>query len=423
MTASGKADPEFDVLRELLTGELSKDAMRQQAAFDARLLRLEYALQDETTQRDQLVRLLPSALEEARRTAPRKLSSSLAPLVVKSIHREIANSRDSMIEALHPIVGRLIGVSVANSLQALTAQINRRIEGALPIARLRLSVRAAIARKSVAELVMSELREGELTRIMVIERDTGIVLAAWEAPMAQHIEDPDLVAGMVSAITQFAGSLGNDAGELRTLSFQGRTLHIETSPVLLVLFQTNGNLPDESLAELQKAALDIAEAIGTNDDPQLELQAEQIAQLSGTGPDNRNNGRRWIMAAVVIAAVAVLVIPFMLQRIETRALERDIMTARQIAEEHPALTGLPVEIRSVDDILILGAIGRPGTSLAGLDEALTAQLSRRVRLAVDVPMDPSIIDEALDDAFAEIQRLSEELTLLRARLGTALPLE
>jgi hypothetical protein len=113
----------------------------------------------------------------------------------------------------------------------------------------------------------------------------------------------------------------------------------------------------------------------------------------------------------------------MLQRIETRALERDIMTARQIAEEHPALTGLPVEIRSVDDILILGAIGRPGTSLAGLDEALTAQLSRRVRLAVDVPMDPSIIDEALDDAFAEIQRLSEELTLLRARLGTALPLE
>ena len=56
------------------------------------------------------------ALERAE-VNPARLATTIAPVVVSAIRNEIKNSREQMIEALYPIVGRLVSAAVANAFR------------------------------------------------------------------------------------------------------------------------------------------------------------------------------------------------------------------------------------------------------------------------------------------------------------------
>ncbi|WGR95048.1 hypothetical protein MTX20_13575 [Bradyrhizobium sp. ISRA435] len=63
--------------------------------------------------------ILVAALERAEVNRPRELANAIAPTVVSAIRSEIRNSRELMVEALYPIVGRLVSAAVANSFRGI----------------------------------------------------------------------------------------------------------------------------------------------------------------------------------------------------------------------------------------------------------------------------------------------------------------
>ncbi|MDB2407199.1 hypothetical protein N9W17_01530 [Jannaschia sp.] len=407
-------EAEIAALRALVVGDLHDRTAEGLSALDQRLSRIEGLLQDAPDLRSAIAPHLAGALQDARRDSPRPLTSALAPIIVGAIHREIKNSRDTMVDALYPIMARLVGATVANSIRSLTAQINARIDSAVPITRMRLSLRAAIARKSVAEIVMADLRDGEITRILVIDRDSGVVLAAWEAGSAQHTEDPDLVAGMVSAIIQFSESLGEGTGALRTLSFQGRTLHIESSPATLVMFQTHGALADGAEAMLHETGIEICEAVGEEAELEVAEHAARLLKLSAPKPAGKTRSKGAMLTGFVLVAGLVFLVST--QWWTARQESADLRAAAAVAAGDPSLAGLPLDLEIVDGVLRIGAVTRPGTDPTRLGRAFAEAVGdRELALSLTVPADPA----ALAAARAQIGQLQAQLAEINARLGIA----
>lgn len=225
-------DPTLRDLKRLLL----RDEHRNLAGLQADLARLDRRVGSE----DRFCRAVADSLVVALKVVEvenhRALTEVIAPLVVAGIRREIAESRDQMVETLYPIAGRMVAAAIAAAFRQLSDEINETLSRSPR--RLWLRLKALLTGRSYAALVLAELVQGRLERLILIDRATGAVLATTDRD-GQPDADPDgqlhLIGGLVTAIVEFAGQALSDVnGELRSLDFGGRTVLLRASPLLIV---------------------------------------------------------------------------------------------------------------------------------------------------------------------------------------------
>ncbi|MEF8393947.1 hypothetical protein U9Y93_25290, partial [Escherichia coli] len=96
----------------------------------------------------------------------------IAPVVVSAIRSEIKNSREQMIEALYPIVGRLVSAAVANAFREVVASLEQRIN-ALTSAQLWVGrIKSLATGRPISEFVLAD-SPPRVNRLLIIERGNG----------------------------------------------------------------------------------------------------------------------------------------------------------------------------------------------------------------------------------------------------------
>ena len=230
---SGSPPLEFERLKALLVGPESERLSRLSDKVDGldtyigQAPRLEIATAE----------ILAKALRRAEVDRHRELANALSPLVVSAIRSEIKNSRDAMVEALYPITGRLVAAAVAAAFRDL----NARSDALTSAEGVKLRVRALLAGKSVSELALAQAG-GRVTRILLVERGGGALAAVWQAD-GQTPDQPELLSGLIAAITEFANStLGAAGGELRTLDLGASRVILRMSPRMIIAANCDGAL-------------------------------------------------------------------------------------------------------------------------------------------------------------------------------------
>jgi outer membrane protein OmpA-like peptidoglycan-associated protein len=92
-----------------------------------------------------------------------------------------------------------------------------------------------------------------LSRALFLERGSGTLLASWRAD-GQPEERGELIGGLIAALTGFAReALGEGGGDLRTLDFGGRDIHLRASPTHIIACEFTGPPRAEQKAELDRA--------------------------------------------------------------------------------------------------------------------------------------------------------------------------
>lgn len=225
-------DPALRDLKRLLL----RDEHRDLAGLRAELARLDRRVGTEDRFSRAVADSLVVALKVVEVEDHRALTEVIAPLVVAGIRREIAESRDLMVETLYPIAGRMVAAAIAAAFRQLSDEINETLSRSPR--RLWLRLKAVLTGRSYAALVLAELAQGRLERLILIDRSTGAVLATTDRD-GRPEADPDgqlhLIGGLVTAIVEFAGQALSDVnGELRSLDFGGRTVLLRASPLLIV---------------------------------------------------------------------------------------------------------------------------------------------------------------------------------------------
>jgi|GEM_PF-2969540 len=207
--------------------------------------RLEARLGDDDVLKDSLIPIIADVLRDAGVKDYRRLADALAPIVLQSIKTEIHNSRDMMVDALYPITGRLVAAAVRNAFKDLVDQLNSRLDSTLSVDRWRAKIKATLSGRSEAEILLSEGAAFEIVDLLLINRQSGLLIAQAVADADQGGANSHLLSSILTAIMAFVRDAMSQSSEqdLRTLHVGDVRLHLQVSPGAILAIKTKGPPP------------------------------------------------------------------------------------------------------------------------------------------------------------------------------------
>jgi hypothetical protein len=156
---------------------------------------------------------LPGLVEAAGQgdTAPR-LARALAAPVAGALGDAVVKRRQTIVDALFPVIGPAIRKAIAESMRAMVADLNAAIESSLTPRGLRWRLEAWRTGAPYAQVVLRHTLRWRIEHLFLIEPDAGLVIHHQSAPGLPEL-DSDAIAGMLTAIGDFVqDSVGRATG-------------------------------------------------------------------------------------------------------------------------------------------------------------------------------------------------------------------
>ncbi|WP_139958245.1 cell envelope biogenesis protein OmpA [Flavicella sediminum] len=248
-------DKRFELLRELLLEEDRKE--------------LE-SLKEEVLVHEKFSERVAPLVDEKIEILREKFPEYFGDTITETIKIQIRDSQDEVIEALYPILGKLVKKFIISEIEKLTESINKTIKE-------KFSVKEIIKRffknkKNNADVVLQEVFHPIIEEVFVIERDSGLLAGSYSKG---NIADKDMVSGMLTAIKSFAeDAFSKEAQDLEDIRFETFQLSIQNFKTIYIAVATSGVLNMDFKSELSDKIIDIAEIIlkdrsYLNDEPKM----------------------------------------------------------------------------------------------------------------------------------------------------------
>jgi OOP family OmpA-OmpF porin len=301
----GAPDPtaEFEELRRLL---LSRE--REQ------LRELSDRLSDKQRRSQDIASVLPEAVKLSRERGE-QLTHALRPAVEGSFKESIDKRPQLFVDALHPLIGPIVRKSVAETLRRLLQSFNQSLEHTFSWRGVKWRWEALRTGRSFAEVVMLRSLVYRVEQLFLIHRETSLSLLHVTAD-ATLSKDSDMVAGMLSAIQDFARdsfATGEDSnleefrvGELQVWIAPGRHAYLaavvrgnpslELRPTLEETIETVHVLKGSALAEFEGDAAGFESL-------RPELESCLRAQYATTKKEGKST-RAWFVIVLILALAA-----------------------------------------------------------------------------------------------------------------------
>ena len=442
-----------DPLDNLVSSEQLRRLLLQEE--QERIDRLEARLGDDDALKDSLIPIIADVLRDAGVKDYRRLAGALAPIVLESIKTEIRNSRDMMVDALYPITGRLVAAAVRNAFKDLVDQLNTKLDSTLSVDRWRAKIKAKLSGRSEAEILLSEGAAFEIVDLLLINRQSGLLIAQAGPDAEKERTDSHLLSSILTAIMAFVRDAMSQSSEqdLRTLHVGDVRLHLQVSPGAILAIKTKGPPPagfETALSETFYAflsrwghALSDPDQIESPDKVTLTDDLEERLQslLKAKQNNFRGSSKKGAILLVLLASIAVLWFGWIVYT--GWAGDRIEGIARSIIAEQSELVGYPIDARyhRDDDTLAVSGLLPSQKSIStlrkGLETALPdVALSMNVGKLPDQGLDPDEIPtkadlvegqqivrqemiDALDSRISALSQTRSELTdVLGSRLST-----
>ena len=151
---------------------------------------------------DALEPIVTKLIDDNFENSKEKIVIQISPLIGDAIREQIKSKKDDIIEALYPILGSMISKFVSKSLEEALNSINDQIQAGLSFKSLKRKIEAK--RKGVTEtqLLLEENSNSDIGAVLLIHKETGIILCEVHNPNEMLIE-PEMIASMMTAINSF----------------------------------------------------------------------------------------------------------------------------------------------------------------------------------------------------------------------------
>ena len=242
------------------------------------------------------------------------LADALAPTIQETLRESVRRDPHVLADALFPVMGPAIRKSIAETLRGMLETFNEALEHSLSLRGIQWRVESFRTGRPFAEIVMMHSLLYRVEQVFLIHRETGLVLNHVVAPSAAT-QDADMVAGLLSAIQQFArDSFQSGKSEsLGNMTFEELQIRVVTGPNAVIAAAIRGHAPEdynlamnEALEEIQR--LYSTALINFNGDANPFRAAEApLARLLETQyrekPVDKKRPRAALIAGAVVAAL------------------------------------------------------------------------------------------------------------------------
>ena len=186
-----------------------------------------------------------------------EIPKTLGPSITEALKTEIKNSQDAVVEALFPIIGKMIKKYVQQEMQILSEQINAKMNSAFTFEGLKRKFKSKKTGVSEGDLILQELSQPKIDQIMVIEKGSGIIIS--EYSKTQSI-DEDMVSGMLTAIKSFAeDAFEKDNQELQYIEYDSFHIHLQNFSAYYIAVIISGPYNIVFKSKLEDRLLDFAQ--------------------------------------------------------------------------------------------------------------------------------------------------------------------
>lgn len=156
-----------------------------------------------------------------------EIPKTLGPTITEALKEEIKNSQDAVVEALFPIMGKMIKKYIAHEMKLLSENINRKTKEAFSFKNWFRRTKAKAQGVTDGDLVLSDYSKPRLIQMFVVEKHSGILITDY-SPLSDGTIDKEMVAGMLTAIKSFVEDAfqGGDQN-LELIEYELYTIHIQ----------------------------------------------------------------------------------------------------------------------------------------------------------------------------------------------------
>jgi outer membrane protein OmpA-like peptidoglycan-associated protein len=243
------------------------------------------------------------------------LADALAPTIQETLRESVRRDPHVLADALFPVMGPAIRKSITETLRGMLESFNEALEHSLSWRGIQWRIEAFRTGRPFAEIVLMHSLLYRVEQVFLIHRETGLVLNHLVAPSAPA-QDADMVAGLLSAIQQFARDSfqSGQTENLGNMTFDELQIRVVSGPNAVIAAAIRGHAPEtynlamqETLEEVQR--LYSSALVNFKGDPGPFRAAEsQIARLLETQYREKPPDRRRPRAAIIAGAIAAVAV-------------------------------------------------------------------------------------------------------------------
>jgi len=222
------------------------------------LLKEELELLDELSKKllskDQFTKQVSNVLTAAIIRAQKKngqFERALSASIKTGVKRAFSDNKQSIIDALLPIMGQLIRKSVTNSIKQFVTDINRTLELGFSTKALKWRWQAFKSDTTFAEIVFQKTIRYQIKELFLVNKENGLLIE--HVGKDDMLKDNNAISAMLTAIQDFIGdSLQALDADLLSAEVGDNLILISTGPSAFLATVVKGS-PTERLKEkLQK---------------------------------------------------------------------------------------------------------------------------------------------------------------------------
>ncbi|MCF6361365.1 MAG: hypothetical protein L3J29_11470 [Cyclobacteriaceae bacterium] len=201
-------------LRELL---LEEDRINQEKLTNEVQL-----LKDEFNTRSKLEHKIDPIIEDHLDKLKTDFPTLFGPVITETIKYQIKHSQDEVVDALYPIIGKLIRKYIAREIEMLSEKVDAQLDIAFSWKGWINRFKAWFSGSKETDIVFQGVAEPVIEEIFVIEQNSGLLYGSYSRNKTM---DQDMIAGMLTAIKSFVVEAFK-SGEQELESIEYESYHI-----------------------------------------------------------------------------------------------------------------------------------------------------------------------------------------------------
>ncbi|WP_299457278.1 hypothetical protein [uncultured Microscilla sp.] len=127
-------------------------------------------------------------------------NENLKPVIEKTVRTELKESKDALIEAIYPLIGKLIRKFVQVEFEKLSENVDKQLDRTFSVQNIKKQLIALWEGISHKDLIIKELIPPVVEEVFVIDQESGILHGKYSH---NNTIDQDVIAGMLTAIKSF----------------------------------------------------------------------------------------------------------------------------------------------------------------------------------------------------------------------------
>jgi len=296
---------EYDELRALLLGTEYEELLKLQRQFS-----------DHSRSSNKISEVISEAIV-LRSKQDDSLTHALAPSVEEAIHSSVRRNPKRLANALFPVIGPAIRESVSEMLSSMVQQMNQTLDNSFSAKSIKWRIKAFRTQQSFAEVMLAETMLYQVEQVFLIHRNTSLLINHLSSTRAV-VKDPDMVSGMLSAVSDFIkDSFQVDQQQnIKSIKFGRLNLLIEAGPYALIVAAVRGIAPADLQIKLREQLEDLHQLyamqleefdgdVDTFPDTYVQLNNCLLSQDKQDNDKVEQKKKPW--AAIAVLALLVLV--------------------------------------------------------------------------------------------------------------------